>query len=365
MRCTLIESAAEFRDCREAWNALAERLGVASVFLSWEWLSAWWEVYGEGYGEGRELSIIAVWDGESLVGAAPLYCSDSGRKERRLLSDLEVGADFIDIMVLPGREEAVCASVWEALAQQAWDRVVLDHVPAASTALGVLMEAAKTDGCRVHAHSRFPCPGMDLPESWDVFLDMPDKAFKHIVARRARRLAKKHDVDIVLNAPEDEIPRYLNTLIVLHTERWTALGKPGSFSGSNMEHFYRTVALLMAARGWLRLSAIRIDGVVEAIEFGMQVSDVYYSLQGGCSARGLGLNAGNALTRAVFESLVGIVRRFEYLRGAEAYKYQWGCEDRWTQRVCISRSFSCTLLSRGEIMAAGAKRAAKQILGRR
>ena len=128
MRCTLIQSAEPFREHRTAWNALVERSTSRTVFLTWEWLSAWWAVYSEG----RQLNIVAVWDGDSLVGAAPLYLSGGGEGELRFLSDLEVGADFIDYLVLPGKEEAVGDVIWRQLASASWRRLVLDHVPARS-----------------------------------------------------------------------------------------------------------------------------------------------------------------------------------------------------------------------------------------
>jgi len=362
MRSTLIRSAEQFAELRVAWDDLVERSAAPTVFLTWEWLSAWWDVYGEG----RELRVVAVWDGDRLVGAAPLYSEGNRRGELRLLSDIEVGADFIGVVCLAGREDDVCRCLWEAFASRQWCRLVLDHVSTGSRTIETIVSLAEAGGCRVHRYPRFPCPSMELPDRWEAFLDAPDRTFKHIVARRLRKLKRKHDVEVIPDAPAAELSHYIDTLIDLHTERWAALGKPGSFAGSEMERFYRLVAPLLSARGWLRLSALRVDGVVEAIEFGMQFGAAYYSLQCGCSARGLTLKAGNVLMCAVFEALVGEVRRFEYLRGPESYKYRWGCrDDRWTECVCISRGLSGAVVSWREVIAARAKRTAKRLLNRR
>jgi len=54
-----------------AWNLLLACSSADPLFLSWEWLTHWWQCYGGSL--GRAPDILAFYRGEDLVGLAPLY----------------------------------------------------------------------------------------------------------------------------------------------------------------------------------------------------------------------------------------------------------------------------------------------------
>ena len=54
-----------------AWKALLACSSADPLFLSWEWLTHWWQCYGGSL--GRAPDILAFYRGEDLVGLAPLY----------------------------------------------------------------------------------------------------------------------------------------------------------------------------------------------------------------------------------------------------------------------------------------------------
>src|ERR1039458_8378275 len=68
MRVEMIDDPKRFSDVREDWKRLLENSPSDSLTVTWEWLSSWWQAYGSA----RYMRIIAVWEGETLIGAAPL-----------------------------------------------------------------------------------------------------------------------------------------------------------------------------------------------------------------------------------------------------------------------------------------------------
>ncbi len=64
----VVDGAAEFRALRARWNALATTSAERSVFLTWQWLLAWWEAVSPR----ADLKIVCAVDGADLVGGAPL-----------------------------------------------------------------------------------------------------------------------------------------------------------------------------------------------------------------------------------------------------------------------------------------------------
>src|SRR3989338_6121715 len=59
----------KFRDLKIEWDQLLSLSSTNAVYLTWEWLFTWWEIFGD---DRRELFIIAVRENGQLIGIAPL-----------------------------------------------------------------------------------------------------------------------------------------------------------------------------------------------------------------------------------------------------------------------------------------------------
>jgi CelD/BcsL family acetyltransferase involved in cellulose biosynthesis len=71
LRVEVVTDPHEFVALRTRWNALLRESRSDCIFLTWEWLSAWWtHLSGD-----RLLHILLAWDGDDLVGIAPLVRS--------------------------------------------------------------------------------------------------------------------------------------------------------------------------------------------------------------------------------------------------------------------------------------------------
>ena len=79
-----------------AWTSLVERSATDALFLSWDWLTIWWQCYGRSV--GGEPEILAFYRGTQLVGLAPLYC-------RRLVRGGFVPTRSVQLIGLSWRDE--------------------------------------------------------------------------------------------------------------------------------------------------------------------------------------------------------------------------------------------------------------------
>jgi CelD/BcsL family acetyltransferase involved in cellulose biosynthesis len=368
METRLLQSDAELLARREAWNELLRHSAADNVFLTHEWVSAWRETFPD---EGR---LAVVWAEENgvPVGIAPLYVETkafwAGIPATQLffLGNRWVGGDFLDFILAAGREREVLGAVIEFLVKTlGWDRLILDDVDSASPSLPLLRDAAAERGLALFTRPRYRCPWMELPETWDAFMELPDKIFKRIVQREGvKKLWKRHQVDLVMPCPAPDVDAALDVLFDLSLQRWREQGIVGCFEDARVRDFYRRASRALAARDWLRLSLLKVDGTPRVAEYAMEYGGRYYSLQGGCDAEGLRLRAGHVLQYKIFESLVGRVRAFHFLRGEEQYKYQWGCADRHTVQLILARTPKGSLMSVARICQDRAKKIAKRVLRR-
>jgi len=369
MNVTVIATPSEWRARRQEWNRLLSSSATDHVFLTYEWLSTWWNTYGGD----RKLRICVVEDASEIVGIAPLYAA---RSEFRgipvafrglfLLGGPEVEVDFLNVLIRRGLEEPVLSSLLRYLVVRAdWDILWLEDLGEDTPAAECLGRLAAGNGLGHFVRRRFACPSLSLPDTWEAFLEMPDALFKQIVrSKGVKKLERRHRVAMIAPASSAELDPFLDDLFRLHAERWRSVGEPGAFHSDSMRSFYRGVSREMFEAGWLRLRALEIDGTVEAIEYGLIYGGAYYSLQGACSLQGLTVKAGNVLQYKVFESLVGEARTVHLLRGAEPYKYQWGGRDVYTCRVGLSRGLPGGLLLGTESAKTRAVHCAKRLRSR-
>jgi len=337
----LIDDSSRLSNLHDEWNALLERSPAATVFLTHEWLCTWWDVFGGG----KQLAVLLARDGGRLVGIAPLYlerrrvCGVFPLRQLRFLASRVTPADYLGFVIEQGRETEVAVAFAEFLLESLrWDLMLLTDMPEQAGPLEHL--CAWADGRRMVSSTRpkHRCPYVSLPDRWDAFMEQPDRHYKHVIrGRELRKLTRQHQTRAELCVSGRRIDPALDTLMRLHTERWNSDGLPGQFATESQREFYRKVAHALAKQGWLRLSELDVDGETVAMLLGAEYGGEYYMIQTACGRKGRDLRAGNVILYRAFESLVGHVRGFHMLRGAEPYKYKWGGVDRRTVDLFLWR----------------------------
>jgi CelD/BcsL family acetyltransferase involved in cellulose biosynthesis len=148
--------------------------------------------------------------------------------------------------------------------------------------------------------------------------------------RRAGAIGRLH----IGRAEESSISAALDVLFELHSSRWRTRGQDGVLSKTAIQEFHRDVARQFLQRDWLRLYVLRIGQDIVAASYGFCLRGKSYYYIGGFDPHFAKLSpgaliVGYAITDAVREQ----ARTFDFLRGAEDYKYKWGARDRRQFRI--------------------------------
>jgi len=115
-------------------------------------------------------------------------------------------------------------------------------------------------------------------------------------------------------------------------------GLPGVLADDVTQSFHRQVARRMLDAGALRMYAMRMNERIVAVFYGFaHQGTTYYYLSGFDPALDR-LSIGSILVaHAVEEAVREGGTTFDFLRGAEEYKYSWGATDRINQRRQLFR----------------------------
>jgi CelD/BcsL family acetyltransferase involved in cellulose biosynthesis len=321
----------------EEWNDLLKRSAFDTLFLTWEWQRTWWEHLGEG-----DLFLITLRDDQGhLAGIAPLYRTVSAGGERKLsiVGCLDV-SDYLDIIVAQGHETEVYGALLDYLnsAEMAdWDVAELCNVPEISPAHQALAEMAVEHGHEFRTLVEDVCPVIDLPATWDAYLDSLDKKQRHEIRRKMRRIQREADVHWYIVDQDRDMAEEIEAFIELHQK---SSADKDDFMDEQMKGFFHAVAHVLQPPGWLQLAFIEVDGQKAASMLNFDYKDAILVYNSGYDPQHRAhLSSGIVLLAYCIQHAIELGRaRFDFLRGDEAYKYRFGAKETKVYRLIIVRS---------------------------
>ena len=139
-----INNQNEFLRLKEDWNVLLKKSKCDTIFLTWEWMYAWWECFKDN----KQLFILTVHEeNENLVGIAPL-CMDRKRicgitvlHYLRFLGTLPTSSDHLDFIICEKKEKIALIAIIDYLSHEnCWDLCLLSNIPISSLTSKLLKE---------------------------------------------------------------------------------------------------------------------------------------------------------------------------------------------------------------------------------
>ncbi|MGB0671322.1 MAG: GNAT family N-acetyltransferase [Rhodospirillales bacterium] len=300
------------------WDDLLADSAADGLFLTPDWMLAWWRHFGVG---GRLFVVVCRSEGW-LMGLAPLYLRDARLfgllpvREARFLGDGIASSDHLDFVLRRGSETAATEALLARLKAEGgfWDRLRLDGLSSDSSLVAFL---------DVPTTSTNTCPYWDMPASWDAYMaSLPSKRRRRF-GWRLRKLEKEHDGAVALRTVtrEEELAPALESLIRLHQAQQVGRGNAGSFAGDAMRAFHHDVAALLLHRGCLRLHLLTVAGQDIAAIYGFRHGPVLNFYSTGFDPAWDRHNPGRLIMTHSFQcAMEEGLQRYDFLRGDEAYK---------------------------------------------
>ena len=144
--------------------------------------------------------------------------------------------------------------------------------------------------------------------------------------------------DIALTDSTDPLAD-LEAFIDLHQRKWGELGLfPPTPGGEASRTFVRRMFEEFGTDGPLRLAFLTVGDRRVAAGLMFRTADRYLYYNAGVDPDARDLSPGVLLVAEyVRRALDEGVRRFDFLRGDESYKYEWGAVDEPIQRILVRR----------------------------
>jgi CelD/BcsL family acetyltransferase involved in cellulose biosynthesis len=305
-----------------AWIELCHRTPGTTPFQTPMWLLPWWRAFGS-----NDLAVIAARNGDRLEALAPLYIIRDDESDESLGVFLGTGiSDHLDVI---GDASLVIGGM-AGLNCQLWD---LQQLPASSSMLTALLP----DGFSDNVEDQEPCPVLSLEGAGDDLENLVSTHFRKKIRYYRRALERLGSVSVETPAPET-LDDLLTALFDLHAARWKRRDLPGLLADDASQRFHREVARGMLNTGMLRMYATRCNGRIVAVFYGYAFQGTVYYYLSGYDPDLEKLSIGTILVaHAIEEAVRDGATSFDFLRGAEEYKYAWGATDRMNRRRQLFR----------------------------
>ena len=311
----------------EWWNLWARCPG-ALPFQTPAWLIPWWRHFSPG-----SLFVLAARRGDMLVGLAPSYIED-GPLGRRILPLGISLSDHLDILADPECAEAAMAALVAAAHSRsdAWDAWELEELPPDAAALRLPLPDGYLDSVAVQT----ACPILPLLDERGARFPLPRAKRRQL--NLARNRAGRRGGATIEEAAAGTLFPALEELFRLHQKRWEARGGGGVLAPESVWRFQCDAAPRLQGAGLLRLYLLRIGHQVVAVYYGLaNRACAYFYLTGFDPDYDFESPGTLVLAHAIEQAAAEGCREFDFLRGREAYKYEWGAVDRWNLKRSIRK----------------------------
>jgi len=342
---TLISRWEELQTISQEWNELLANSSEDTFFLTWEWISAWWNHYGNG----RQLFVLAAKKEGRLVGIAPLYVDKVKKygqrwKALKIIGDGSGDSDYQDCIVLAGLEEEVAQAFVNFLASRRndWHVIEFESVPETSPFIKAFLDAAK-ENLAGTTQEAVPCTSMVLPSNWDEYLNALKPRVRSKVRSSLAFLEKEiRSVPVACSEPQ-ELDDWLPTLFDLHTRRWKQVGQSGVFHGSAKRNFYAEVSRAALAKGWLAFYRLDWGERPLAMQYGFLYRDRFLLLQEGYDPSFETVRPGQTLRAwAIRYWIQNGLKEYDFLAGAPKHKLEWGGTTKQSLRIKVTSNPAST-----------------------
>jgi CelD/BcsL family acetyltransferase involved in cellulose biosynthesis len=314
-----IRTLNEFEALHAQWNDLLAACENETVFLTWDWLTAWWQ----GHQGTKELWLITAWAGETLVGALPLMKSRIKRMGLAFRVLQTLGAPNTDesLILARGNNTAIYQSLCEYLHSQRalWDMLEIHEFRSEHPATGFIQQffTNKRHTIRVRLNQHFFIP---LAGTWDEYWKKLSKNLRHNIERRLRRIEENHKVTFEVIEGRD--------LNWSHFETIFEINKKGNYAEKyttpEEQEIQRGLMERLRAQNHIRLMLLWLDEKAVAFDYGFSTAGNYEDWRTGFELAFAEWGTGTLMLYFQLKYLFSTNHhKLDFLRGEYNYKDKW------------------------------------------
>lgn len=330
LKTELIHGSKAFDLLEDEWDELVGRSMTNTPFQSLAYQRSWWRNLGEG-----DLFTITIREStDNLIAIGCFYLRDGTVYFNGCIEE----TDYLDLLV----DATLAETAWEVILEcmdssgfPNWNNLDLCNVPEDSPTNIFLPKLVKKRGYLCNVEEFDVCPVITLPKTFEAYLANLPKKQRHEIRRKIRRAERAEAKVSIIESGEDIVSNVDSFLRLLSSSS----DKKSAWLNDSREAVFHEIAQAAQKSGTLQLMFLELNGKKAAGLFNFAYRNRIWVYNSGLDPDEYGhLSAGVVLTARSIEKAIEDGRsEFDFLRGAEGYKYRFGAKDTVINRLYISK----------------------------
>jgi CelD/BcsL family acetyltransferase involved in cellulose biosynthesis len=310
-----IERRSAIEPLAPEWNELADRT-AAMPWVRPGWIAAWRRAFGHG-----ALQLLTVRQGGRLCGVLPL--------ERRFGELRSPTNPQTPGFCLLAEGSAIRRTLANLLLCQQPRGIDLRYLPIPEGGFEESYAAARAAGYRIISKPITRSPFVRSDGDWMAYERQLGSKKLRELRRRRRLLERSGQLSLEVHDGSDRLETLLEEGFRVETSGWKEERRTAISSQGAMCAFYSEIAGWAAARGWLRLAFLKLDGRALAFDYCLEEGGRHYLLKTGYDPAYRMYGPGMLLRYEMLARAFRLgVRTYEFLGSDDAWKLEWTNEAR-------------------------------------
>jgi CelD/BcsL family acetyltransferase involved in cellulose biosynthesis len=360
-----IHNAKDFYALRNEWNDLLEKSDQNTIFLRWEWLYIWWQVYGTG---PNQLCIYIIKDNGRLVAIAPFYRTKKYLffSEMRFLGSNVICSDYLNIILTKNREDALMDFLLSALDEaKSWDALELKNMLSSSSSVAAVESFFEGRGYKASlVRENTVCPYVYLNSPWENISDSFSSQIRNIVSRKSKKLEKNFTVSYFNVKSDEDIKKNLPEFLRLSRLRFNEKKMHSPFLDSKFYAFHEKIISELSKKHMVKFDFLKVNDTLMAGTYIYRYNKRDYYYQSGFDPAWSNYSPGTLLFYHSIKNAHDTGQEeYDFLQGDEDYKGKWTEHVRYCAKLRIinNKRLGGVLLQNVESLAAIIKKTVKFI----
>lgn len=315
----VIKSLHGLRELAEEWNLLPG--ACQHPLLRYEWFLS----CAASFHPETNLRVVVLRDHGRIRAIAPLVLvKRRGIQRLEILGSTQLYEPSGLLYDNTDSLEEICSLLTQLRYPIILQRLV--EAPILANHLGKL----KQHGGKLFIRSATRSPYIEIETPWEEYYNSLSSRRRYDYRRAHAKLERSGKVSVdFIHPSEEELEPLLTEAFRIEASGWK--GRAGTALQFNLplQRFLRAYALLACRLGILRLSYLKVNNKIIAMQIGVEYADCYWVLKVGYDENWASCSPGMQLTmEAVKYVFNGGLRRYEFLGGDEPWLRMWTAKSR-------------------------------------